>query len=216
MFRTKSFLVVLLAAMAVIRVQPIAAAEITNQELAERVAIALGQSHLKGYDVGIKTLEGVVTLKGTVADEAQKKLAAKVASAISGVKSVTNQLVVAAPRRPDQPFSANENDPLAGLESPNQELAERIARALGRSHLKGYDVSIMALQGAVTLQGRVADAAQKKLAGTVASAISGVNSVSNQLIVVAPVHSKETQPANEKSATDDDTSVTDLAHRVPL
>jgi osmotically-inducible protein OsmY len=52
----------------------------------------LGTSDLRESTINVDVVNSVVTLKGTVADAAQKAKAEQVAKGISGVKSVTNQL----------------------------------------------------------------------------------------------------------------------------
>jgi Predicted periplasmic or secreted lipoprotein len=57
-------------------------------------ASLLGTSDLRESTINVDVVNSVVTLKGTVASAAQKAKAVEVAKAISGVKSVTDQLKV--------------------------------------------------------------------------------------------------------------------------
>jgi hyperosmotically inducible protein len=56
----------------------------------------LGTSDLRESTINVDVVNSVVTLKGTVADAAQKTKAEQVAKAIDGVKSVKNELKVQA------------------------------------------------------------------------------------------------------------------------
>ncbi len=47
-----------------------------------------------GLTTAIETKEGVVTLNGKVANEAEKELATKFASDVNGVKSVINNMII--------------------------------------------------------------------------------------------------------------------------
>jgi len=54
----------------------------------------LGTSDLRESTINVDVVNSVVTLKGTVADAAQKTKAEQVAKGIDGVKSVKNELKV--------------------------------------------------------------------------------------------------------------------------
>ena len=56
----------------------------------------LGTSDLRESTINVDVVNSVVTLKGTVADAAQKTKAEQVAKGIDGVKSVKNELKVQA------------------------------------------------------------------------------------------------------------------------
>ena len=58
-------------------------------------AALLGADNIDSSNVHVSTTNGVVTLTGTVADEAQKDRAERVVHGLDGVVSVTNSLDVA-------------------------------------------------------------------------------------------------------------------------
>jgi len=65
--------------------------------LSARVRAALrADEHTEGVDITIDSTDGRVTLRGIVADEAEKAAAVRVAAAVAGVQSVDNQLRVMA------------------------------------------------------------------------------------------------------------------------
>jgi cytidylate kinase len=65
--------------------------------LSARVRAALrADDHTDGVDITIDSVDGTVTLRGIVADEAEKASAARVAAAVAGVQQVDDQLRVMA------------------------------------------------------------------------------------------------------------------------
>lgn len=58
-------------------------------------AAFLAESGLRTLQITVDTVKGVVTLSGSVATQAQSDLASTMASGVSGVSHVTNNLVVA-------------------------------------------------------------------------------------------------------------------------
>lgn len=67
-----------------------------DTEITARVkAEFLGEPGLKSLQISVDTIKGVVTLTGTVDSKANSDKAKARAMAISGVRDVTNQLVVA-------------------------------------------------------------------------------------------------------------------------
>ena len=71
-----------------------AAAPVSNQAVAQQIAIAVQQTGLQGYDMEIRYKDGACTLAGQVANE--KQIAAAVAAArnVAGVDQVNNDLTV--------------------------------------------------------------------------------------------------------------------------
>lgn len=67
----------------------------------ERITVAarkafVSQAHLKGDNIQVDSLDGAVTLTGTVAEEPHASLAAKTVADLPGVKRVDNRLEVRA------------------------------------------------------------------------------------------------------------------------
>ena len=54
----------------------------------------VADDQLKAHEINVDTKNGIVTLRGAVADPTSKERAAKVAMEVEGVSSVDNQLVV--------------------------------------------------------------------------------------------------------------------------
>jgi BON domain len=69
-----------------------------DNELNNQVQSKLnGDSGLQGKQISVQTSGGVVTLSGTVDNDAQRTAASRYASAVPGIKEVVNNLQVAAP-----------------------------------------------------------------------------------------------------------------------
>jgi osmotically-inducible protein OsmY len=67
----------------------------------------------------------------------------------------------------------------------NQQIAEAVKAALERARLQGKDIALEVKGGVCTLEGQVADAQQKAAATRIVSSVPGVQSVNNQLVVMA-------------------------------
>jgi len=120
--------------------------------------------------------DGVVTLKGDVATDAQRELATEMARSIDGVREVDNQL---------------------NLTSVEPGIAERVAanatdaaitasvktRLLASDNTSGLDVDVDTDDQVVTLTGEVGTETERELAGLIAANTNGVDSVINELDV---------------------------------
>lgn len=82
------------------------------------------------------------------------------------------------PLPPGQPAAAQQS-----TAASNQQVAEQIAKELGRAKLRGYDIEIRFQNGTALLGGSVGSAEQKAAASQVVSQIPGVQYVDNQLTV---------------------------------
>ena len=140
------------------------AAKQKNQKAANEVAGALRGAKLQGYDIGIEVKEGTAILTGEVTDVAQKDKATQVASKAKGVKKVDNRLVVSPPKAVAAKQAEKEIQQAAAAESApptNQQMAERIAGALGKAGLSGFDLEVRFQEGQALIGGAVANPAQR-------------------------------------------------------
>ncbi|RQU02046.1 BON domain-containing protein [Burkholderia cenocepacia] len=70
------------------------------------------------------------------------------------------------------------------MKAENRRLQRAVVRALGSAKgLNSANIGVVARQGAVVLRGSVTDAAQSQIATAVASSVSGVTTVTNNLLV---------------------------------
>jgi osmotically-inducible protein OsmY len=201
-----------------------------NQQVAENIAGVLRTAHLNGTGIEIHFQGGVARISGQVQDASQRAKATYLVEKVPGVERVDNQLTVAeAGPEPllSQPFSqppvtaagapaalpaAPAIQP-AGAPAPaaktaaggpsNQEMAERIAKALRKEKLNGYDIQIRFRDGTALLAGGVKDAEQRARAEQAVAAVAGVEHVENRLLVpgrpaggppMPPIHPVNFQP----------------------
>jgi osmotically-inducible protein OsmY len=144
---------------------PPLAAEHTSSDEALIMAVrdALGSYtpiRILGESVEIDARDGTVVLSGVVRSHASRETAGQIVSLIRGVKAVENKLVVDA------------------------EVELAVAQALAadpRTQVAFPGILVGVVFGVVDLKGQVASAEIKTAANQVASKVSGVRSVSNEL-----------------------------------
>jgi len=72
---------------------------INDAEITAKVKAAIfAESGLKTLQISVDTVKGVVTLSGSVDSQANSNMARGLASAVAGVKSVDNQLMLKMPK----------------------------------------------------------------------------------------------------------------------
>ena len=103
-----------------------------------------GAANLSGAKVDVALKEGVVTLSGTVDNDAAKAAAETVAKGVEGVKSVTNNITVKPPVAAVPPAEAGNDAAIKKAVSDN----------LTKASITGVTVDVAA--GVVTLKGSVA------------------------------------------------------------
>lgn len=158
-----------------------------NQKAANEVAGALRSAKLQGYDIGIEVKEGTAILTGEATDPAQKDKATQVASRAKGVKRVDNRLIVSPPKvvAARQVEKAQQEIQQTSNEAPptNQEMAERIATALGKAGMSGFDLEVRFEDGNALIGGAVANPAQRAKITQVVSNLNGIETVDNKVTV---------------------------------
>ena len=142
----------------------------SNFSLSKRLSI---------YDIDVSTQNGVVMLSGRVPTEIDKDLAAGVAKDTTGVKEVSNQLVVEPGLRPSEE-SLRESARIADLEI-QANLRERFASS---PELAKESIQIAVKNNVVTLSGEVTAPRQKTGAEQVARSLNGVKDVTNTISVL--------------------------------
>ncbi len=91
----RRFLLAAVLSAAVIGSSAVAQATRPDAEIQTDVAAALAQSpQLQGQQITAATIQGDVTLSGTVRDQASKQQAEQIAAGVNGVRSVENNLTV--------------------------------------------------------------------------------------------------------------------------
>lgn len=118
---------------------------------------------------------GIVTLRGDAASEAQKELTTEYARDVEGVKEVQNEMTVARTAKKMQTVGAKLDDASITAQVKMALLYHRSTSALG--------TKVETNDGVVTLYGKAHSAAEKDLATKFASDIRGVESVNNRMTI---------------------------------
>jgi osmotically-inducible protein OsmY len=128
------------------------------------------RTQLRDSDVSIDSENGVVTIKGSVQNSEQKRLAEDTVRSLPGVTTVVNELKV-------------KSDP---KESSDEWIALKVRSSLlYHRNVSMTDTDVRVSNGNVILSGTAESAAEKSLAGEYAADIKGVKNVDNQITVVA-------------------------------
>ena len=145
-------------------------------------------TYLEADDIKIQSVNGVVSLTGTVAQESHKSLAQETVASLPGVKSVDNRLEI----KGETP--AEKSDAWITTKVKTILLFHRNVSAMTEVNTK---------DGIVTLRGGATSQAQKDLTTEYAKDVEGVKDVKNEMVVPSPP--KNTRTAGEKI---DDASIT--------
>jgi osmotically-inducible protein OsmY len=126
-------------------------------------------TYLIGDDIKIQSMDGVVTLTGTVSQESHKSMAQETMASLPGVKSVDNRLEVKG-----APPSANSD----------AWLGEKVkATLLFHRSVNASKAEVYVDKGIVTLRGEAASESQKELTTAYAKDVEGVKEVKNEMTV---------------------------------
>ena len=180
-------LMVAAAAMLVISV-PVQASKMDSRiELSAKQSYVF-KTYLKDDDIKIQSVDGVVSLTGTVSEESHKSLAQETVASLQGVKSVDNRLEVKGER------PAEKSDAWLTTKVKTMLLYHRNVSAMTEVNTK---------DGIVTLRGEAASQAQKDLTTEYTKDVEGVKDVNNEMTVTKTL--KKTQTVVQKI---DDASIT--------
>lgn len=124
------------------------------------------KTYLKNEHIKINSKDGVVTLSGDVMDESHKPMAQDTAEALSGVKSVKNDIVVKG-------------------EMSDTWIEMKVQSALiFHANVSSRNTEVISKDGVVTLKGEASSQAQKELTTEYAKGVNGVKRVNNEMKVV--------------------------------
>jgi len=152
--------------------------------LKDRIQFGLETSSLVGqYDITVKVTGSEAVLTGTVATEAQKAEAARVAK-IAGAAKIQNNLVV------DRDVDVTLADRMkAGFSKTGDKISDVWITTKvkwfywGDERLKGSDIDVDTANRVVTLKGTVPNAAARARAVALATGAEGVRRVVDQLAI---------------------------------
>ena len=147
-------------------------------------AALLYRRNVSGTKTEVYVKDGVVTLKGVAANQAQKDLTTEYAKDIDGVKGVENEIVVS-----------------ASLETRGETTGEKIDDASITAEVKGSLLShrstsmlstkVTTNDGVVTVSGQARNDAEKALVTKLVTDINGVQSVVNNMTIETTVSSNK-------------------------
>ena len=139
-------------------------------------AALLYRRNVSGTKTEVYVKDGMVTLKGVAANQAQKDLTTEYAKDIDGVKGVQNEIVVS-----------------TSLETRGETTGEKIDDASITAQVKGSLLShrstsmlstkVSTTDGVVTVSGMAKNEAEKALVTKLATDINGVQSVVNDMTI---------------------------------
>jgi len=147
-------------------------------------AALLYRRNVSGTKTEVFVKDGVVTLKGVAANQAQKDLTTEYTKDIDGVKGVENEIIVS-----------------KSLETPGETTGEKIDDASITAQVKGSLLShrstsvlktkVTTNDGVVTVSGQARNEAEKALVTKLVTDINGVQSVVNNMTIEATVSSNK-------------------------
>jgi len=138
---------------------------------------------VKARDLDVTTRDGVVTLKGTVDTDAERRQAIAIARNTDGVRDVRDELPVAAGTRSDRRGTSG-SGAVAGVTDPW--ITTKIqSKYFLDSEVKGHRIDVDTRNGVVTLAGTVASDKERQLAEQIARSTDGVSRVINRLTVAS-------------------------------
>lgn len=133
-------------------------------------------SNVNAHKTDVYVKDGIVTLKGEAASQAQKELTSEFAKDVEGVKGVNNEMTVATnPENPTETVGENIDDASITAQVKMTLMSHRSTGVL-RTKVETND-------GVVTLGGKARNAAEKDLVTKLVSDIKGVKSVVNKMTI---------------------------------
>ncbi len=140
--------------------------------------------NMSGAETEVLAKDGIITLRGEAASEAQKDLSTEYAKDVEGVKSVDNEMtVLTAAMRPGKKTMGEK------LDSMGESIDDVSITALVKTTLlyhrstSALNTTVETKEGVVELGGKAGSAAEKDLATKLVSDVYGVKSVFNTMIV---------------------------------
>lgn len=126
----------------------------------------IGEKDVPSMKINVDTDNGVVTLFGTVGDQAAKTAAAKTAAKVDGVKTVRNEIVV------DKDFK---RDPKLA----DAEIKDEVEKLLSAEDMK--DINVAVKDGVVEIAGTVPRETDRTRAAMLSRSAKGARAVKNKV-----------------------------------
>ena len=188
--KAKCFVFLLIAVVVLLAISfPLHASRMDDErtELSARQSYIF-KTYLQADDIKIQSIDGVVTLTGTVSDESHRSLAEETVADLPGVKTVDNGLEVKGERP---------------AENSDVWLTTKVKAILLFHRNVSAMTDVYTKDGIVTLRGEATSQAQKDLTTEYAKDVEGIKDVKNEMTVTKT--SKKTETVGEKI---DDASIT--------
>jgi hyperosmotically inducible periplasmic protein len=155
-----------------------------------RSVLALHRN-VSGSHTQVDIRDGVITLRGVATSEAEKELATEYAEDVQGVLRVTNVMTLA-----QTPATADAAVAL-GIDDASITAQVRVALLLHRS-TSSVNTKVGTTNGVVTVSGLAKNVAEKTLVTKLATDISGVKSVVNNMTLAPAVSESGVKPPKVK------------------
>jgi osmotically-inducible protein OsmY len=124
----------------------------------------------------VKTKDGIVTLQGDAANEAQKDLTTEYAKDVEGVKDVKNEMTVSKTSKKTARTTGDK------IDDASITAQVKMALLFHRS-TSALNTSVATKRGVVTLSGKAGNTAEKDLVTKLVNDVNGVKSVNNKMTV---------------------------------
>jgi len=132
--------------------------------------------NVNAHKTEVSVKEGIVTLKGEAANQAQKELTSEFAKDVEGVKGVSNEMTVAA--------NTGKTDETLGEKIDDASITAQVKGSLLSHRSTGVlRTKIETTDGVVTVSGKARNAAERDLVTKLATGIDGVKSVVNNMTI---------------------------------
>ena len=175
--------------------EPSATQRVENAGITTSVkARLIADERTHGFDINVDTKgEGKVVLRGTAPSEEGRKAASEIAMAVSGVREVRNELIVAAPgsvaERSAPPATASQHARRAAQEAGDAGADAWIttkvkAALLADREVSGFEIEVETKDGVVHLEGEVDDERIEARAVEIAANIEGVRHVETERLKI--------------------------------
>lgn len=170
--------VMIVAVMALLALSmPVYASKMDNRIESSAKKSYIFQTYLHGDDIKIQSVNGAVTLTGTVSQESHKALAHETVAGLPGVKSVDNKLEIKGERPAD---------------NPDAWITAKVKTILLFHRNVSVMTEISTKDGIVTLKGDTLSQAQKDLTTEYAKDVEGVKGVNNEMTIGKTPKKKQT------------------------
>jgi osmotically-inducible protein OsmY len=123
----------------------------------------------------VDVTDGIVTLRGDAASQAQKELTTEYVKDVDGVKAVKNEMTVSNTSEKKQTLGENIDD---------SSITAQVKMTLLYHHsTSALNTKVTTKDGVVTLDGKASNEAEIKLATKLANDVNGVKSVKNEMTI---------------------------------